>query len=126
MRIGHATIALKIADDEASRETGLMCIERLPERTGMLFVMESEQRWDFWMKNTLVPLDIIWISGRGVITKIATDVPAVSKEFPDGTLVRRGGFGRYVIEIPAGEALRDGIIQGAQVPPPPRMSIHNI
>ena len=67
------------------------------------------------MKNTLVPLDMIWISERGIITRIATNVPAVSREFPDGTLVRRDGFGRYIVEIPAGEALRDGIIKGTHV-----------
>lgn len=115
VRIGHATVVLQVADDEASRETGLMCVERLPEHTGMLFVMESEKRWDFWMKNTLIPLDMIWISKRGIITKIATNVPEISREFPDGTLVRRSGFGRYIVEIPAGETFRDGIIPGARV-----------
>lgn len=56
-----ACIDVEIADTDAKRQKGLMYRENLPENQGMLFIFEYEAPHRFWMKNTLIPLDIIWI-----------------------------------------------------------------
>ena len=55
-------IFIEIADSESEREKGLMFRESLAKNSGMLFVFEKEEKYSFWMKNTLTALDIIWIN----------------------------------------------------------------
>lgn len=53
---------LKVADTGKKRSQGLMYIENLPKNEGMLFVFEKSGIYPFWMKNTKIPLDIIWLN----------------------------------------------------------------
>ncbi|MGH7738426.1 MAG: DUF192 domain-containing protein [Candidatus Tyrphobacter sp.] len=69
----------------------------------------------FWMKNTLVPLDMIFIDSGGTVRKILANVPVVVPGTPDGKIPRERGLAQYVIELPVGEATRDGIKVGTRL-----------
>ncbi len=115
----RATLRLAVADDVVSREYGLMCVLRLRPQHGMIFVFSRESDWEFWMKNTLVPLDMIWVRSDGTVTTVAADVPASTRTAPSATLARRRGRGLYVIELRANEAAADGIVVGSHLALPP-------
>lgn len=110
-----ATLHLEVARTESERETGLMYRTKLPAHTGMLFVFAQDAPIEFWMKNTLVPLDMVFIAANGRVRSVAADVPATTPTAPDAKIPRRDGRAKYVIELPANEAARDGISIGTQL-----------
>jgi uncharacterized membrane protein (UPF0127 family) len=110
-----AKLRLAVAADEQTRMVGLMCVLRLRPGAGMIFVFPRDDDWDFWMKNTLVPLDMIWLDADGTITTIAANVPSSTLQTSDADVARREGHGRYVIELRAGEAARDKLVVGTRV-----------
>jgi len=110
-----AQLRLAVASDPAARELGLMCVTRLRSNAGMIFVFDAAERWDFWMKNTLIPLDMIWVERDGAVSNVAPNVPASTFTTSDDEVARRSGHGLYVIELPAGEAARDGIAKGSKL-----------
>jgi uncharacterized membrane protein (UPF0127 family) len=112
---GGVTLHLAVAATERDRELGLMCVTGLAPLHGMVFVFATAGPWEFWMKRTLVPLDMLWVDAGDRITTIAPDVPASTLLTPDREVARRSGFGRLVIELPAGEAARDGLRAGTQL-----------
>ena len=114
-RAGRVALQLAVADSEHRRELGLMCVTALRPRSGMLFVFATDAVQTFWMKNTLIPLDMVWVRDDGLVTTVAGDVPASTLATPDDAVARRTGRGRYVIELAAGEARRAGIAAGARV-----------
>jgi uncharacterized protein len=105
---GGARFGVEIADDEAERAQGLMNRESLPAGSGMLFVYDRPQDVAFWMKNTLIPLDMIFIDDAGRVTDVhenavpgdLTPIPG-----PQDTLL--------VLEIRGGLAARLGLGEGA-------------
>lgn len=111
----RAHLHVQVASTEPQRERGLMGVRLLSAHTGMLFVFESDAPVEFWMKDTLVPLDMVFISNDGVVRTVAANVPVVSPDTPDNQIPRRDGMGRYVLELPAREARRDGLIPGAHL-----------
>ncbi len=108
-------LQLAVAADERSRELGLMCVTRLRAQSGMLFVFGHAADWDFWMKNTLVPLDMAWVDADGRVSSVAAMVPASTLQTSDEQVARRSGHGAYVIELAGGEAARDGIAPGVRL-----------
>lgn len=106
------TIRVDVADTPATREIGLMCRRSLPKDYGMLFVFPSEMDLNFWMKKTLVSLDLVWIGGDHRITAIAPCLRASRVDTPEDRIARAGGRGRFVLELPAGQAKRRGLRVG--------------
>lgn len=109
------SLTLAVAADEHTRELGLMCVTALRPATGMIFVFASENDWQFWMKNTVVPLDMVWLASDGSVSHVAANVPASTLETPNDRVARRSGHGRYVIELRAGEAAADHIAPGVSL-----------
>ena len=108
----HAQLSLQVANSQAAREHGLMDRTVIPPHTGMLFVFDSDGPVDFWMKDTLVPLDMIFIGSDWRVRSVAADVSVVSPETPDSAIPLEHGMAKYVIELRAGEAALDGIGPG--------------
>lgn len=108
-----AILHLSVAADERTRELGLMCVTGIRPRAGMIFVFDEDASWEFWMKLTLIPLDMIWVHADGRVDTVAANVPASTRATSDEKVARRKGTGKYVIELAAGEAARDGIVRGA-------------
>jgi len=112
-KTGVHVFTVEIADTEQARERGLMFRKELPPGRGMLFDFHREQQVGFWMKNTLIPLDMIFIDGRGRIVSIAQDAKPMSED-----VIMSGGQVRAVLEVDGGTARRLGIAPGDQVQHP--------
>jgi uncharacterized membrane protein (UPF0127 family) len=108
-------ITVDIVDTPESRETGLMCRTKLGRDYGMLFVFSQEMSLNFWMKNTLVSLDIVWIGADKRITVIHDHMKKSTVDTPDDKVAQAGGRGQYVLELPAGAAKRRGLKAGDQL-----------
>lgn len=67
---GETRFAIELADTPQDRSRGLMFRENMPRGAGMLFVYEQPQRASFWMKNTLIPLDMIFVDASGTVTHV--------------------------------------------------------
>ena len=76
---GHARFSVEIADDEAERAQGLMFRQELRPSAGMLFIYERPQAVSFWMKNTLIPLDMVFVRADGVIHRIEVRTEPMSE-----------------------------------------------
>lgn len=103
-------VAVEIADTPPARERGLMFRKELAPDAGMLFVFEEEREHAFWMKNTPLPLDIVFISGDGRIAGIARNTTPYSLR-----MIRVGAPSRLVLEVNAGFAERHGLSAGDRV-----------
>ncbi|BDE07998.1 hypothetical protein WPS_32740 [Vulcanimicrobium alpinum] len=116
----RTTLRLAVAANEADREHGLMGVPVVPPAEGMIFAFtDGDQRRYFWMKNTIAPLDMIFVRADGVVTGVAADVPASTFRTTDDEVARRDGLGRYVIELAAGEAKRLALAPGVRLGIPP-------
>ena len=107
---GVVRFAVELADEPAERSRGLMFRETMSRSAGMLFVYEAPQRVSFWMKNTLLPLDMIFADARGVVRRVhGNAVPG------DLTLIDGGPDVLLVLEINAGLAAALGIVAGSEL-----------
>ena len=111
-----AALTLQVAKTESQRELGLMNVTSLPRHTGMVFVFDQDAQVEFWMKNTLVPLDMVFVGADGRVRAVAPNVPSTKPDTPDEKIPRRSGTAKYVLELPAGEAAKDGITSGVALP----------
>ena len=92
----------------------------MPENEGMLFVFESVAIWNFWMKDTLIPLDMIWIAQDGTVVDIIADVKTeLGKPDADLTILHPKAEAKYTIELNAGSAKRIGLTVGMKIRLPP-------
>ncbi len=98
------TIAIELAETQAEHQMGLMNRRSLPARGGMLFLSESEREREFWMKNTPLPLDILFIRSDSSIANIVKRTTPLS---PD--LIKSVGVVQHVLEVRAGFTDRYGI-----------------
>jgi uncharacterized membrane protein (UPF0127 family) len=113
----NAKLTLEVADTPEAREYGLMFRTSLAAHHGMIFVFSHDGPQGFWMKNTLIPLDMVFVRDNGKIDSIAENVPA--SKAGDDNVAERVGEGKYVIELGAGEARRDGLHPGLRLRIPP-------
>jgi uncharacterized protein len=110
-----ARVDAKVAATDEQRQRGLMEVEELPDGAGMLFVFQDERAGGFWMRNTLVPLDIAYVDADGTIATIiamdpceeaaAADCPTYVPETPYVT----------ALEVPQGWFARVGVVEGDTV-----------
>jgi uncharacterized protein len=107
---GVHVFAVEMASTPEEQAKGLMFRRQLPEGQGMLFDFHKEQPTSFWMKNTYIPLDMIFIRGDGRILRIAENTVPLSE-----TLVPSGGPVRAVLEVIGGTAKQLGIAPGDRV-----------
>lgn len=107
---GQTQFTIELADTPAARGRGLMFRETMPRGAGMLFVYEQPQRASFWMKNTLIPLDMIFVDRTGHVTRVH------SGAVPGDLTPIDGGPGVFaVLEINATLAARYGIAPGSEL-----------
>ncbi|MGE3273533.1 MAG: DUF192 domain-containing protein [Vicinamibacterales bacterium] len=121
---GHATFAsgqtarLEVVATEDARMRGLMFRERLAPDAGMVFVFPEAGFYPFWMKNTLIPLDMVWLDTERRVVAIARSVPPCAADpCPSYPPLAEGRpvDALYVIELAAGGARRYGIEVGQVV-----------
>jgi uncharacterized membrane protein (UPF0127 family) len=107
---GQAHLSVEIADDAAERAKGLMFREKMSASAGMLFIYDKPQQVAFWMKNTLIPLDMLFIGADGVVRSVHDmAVPGDETPIPGGSDIQ------YVLEISGGLAKRMGLEAGAEM-----------
>ncbi|WP_226782615.1 DUF192 domain-containing protein [Oceaniglobus trochenteri] len=107
---GSARFTVELADDASERAQGLMHRTEMPRSKGMLFVYEKPQRASFWMRNTLIPLDMIFLDRTGTVTRVHENaVPLDETPIPGGEDVL------LVLEVNGGLAGRLGIAPGSQL-----------
>jgi len=98
------SVAIEIARGDSARARGLMDRTSLPNRGGMLFFDESERDQTFWMKNTLIPLDIIFIDADSQVVNVGKNTRPLSEDRVSSTAPAQ-----YVLEVKAGFADTYGI-----------------
>ena len=107
-RQAHFTV--EVAADQPAREKGLMFRDHMASSAGMVFVYQAPNHARFWMKNTLIPLDMIFADETGLVTVVHSDA------VPQDLTPIDGGEGvMYVLEINGGLAKRIGIAAGAEM-----------
>ena len=109
-KTGVHVFAVEIAETEEARAKGLMFRKSLPEGQGMLFDFHKEQEVGFWMQNTYIPLDMIFIRRNGTISRIAENTQPLSTK-----IVPSGGPVLAVLEVAGGTARKLGIAPGDKV-----------
>lgn len=105
--------SIEVASDAEQWMVGLMNREHLDKNKGMLFIFPYSAKHSFWMKNTLIPLDMIWLDHTRQVVHIAANVPPCPQDpcpryLPDQEAI-------YVLEMNAGEAQRIGLREGDRV-----------
>jgi uncharacterized membrane protein (UPF0127 family) len=104
---GDLTVQAEVADSDAERELGLMNRHSLASDRGMLFVFETEEPRAFWMKNTYIPLDMLFVSSAKEIIYIAQNTTPLSQD-----LISPAGGAQYVLEVKGGYCQNHGITVG--------------
>lgn len=99
-----------IADDDRRRQRGLMFIRQLRPDDSMLFIYPQAQPVAMWMKNTYVPLDMLFVAPDGKVINVVQNTEPLSLK-----TIESGGIVLGVVELPAGTAARLKIAPGAQV-----------
>jgi len=107
---GSARFTVELAVTPEERSRGLMHRPSLAGGAGMLFVFDSPQEARFWMENTLIPLDILFLSAEGVVRRIHENATPL-----DRTLISGGEDIMYVLEINGGLSRRIGISPGTEI-----------
>lgn len=110
---GVHVFTVELAQTDQERATGLMYRKELAEGRGMLFDFSPEQNVSMWMKNTFIPLDMIFIRSDGRILRIAENTEPHSEK-----IISSGGLAKGVLEVIGGTARKYGIAAGDRVANP--------
>ena len=111
VKIGNTIYKVDIADTEVEREQGLSGRPSLARDSGMLFVFPEKRPYAFWMKDMQFPIDIVWADVDGKVITIASNV--APDTYPKSFFPSAPA--RYVVELPAGFAAANGIVEGGQI-----------
>ena len=106
VKLGAETFKVEVAATDRARQLGLMHRKSMPQDRGMLFVFPEERELSFWMKNTHIPLDIVYADRNGKVVSIKQMRPL------DETSVPSDGPSKYAIEVNRGAAARAGVKVG--------------
>lgn len=103
-------VTVEVAADDSTRQQGLMFRDRLADDRGMIFIFPSIGEYAFWMKNTLIPLDMIWLDDQRKVVRVSHDVPPCKADpcpsYPPNVQAR------YVLELAAGMAAKHNVKEG--------------
>ncbi|WP_048648777.1 DUF192 domain-containing protein [Nitratireductor soli] len=102
-RSGEQRFSIEIADEPHERQRGLMFRQAMAADRGMLFIFPVESRQGFWMQNTPLPLDLLFIGADGVVRAIDRGVPFSTASISPNVQAQ------FVLELPAGTAQKSGI-----------------
>lgn len=114
VELGGKRYTVELADDNAERARGLMFRDSMPLERGMLFIHDTEEPQAYWMKNTRIPLDILYFDNARRLVSQQRDVPACTlgdqcPPYPSHVPAR------YVLELNAGQAEAMGLEDGAEL-----------
>lgn len=113
--INGKKIEVEIADTPAKLTQGLMFRKELGENSGMLFIFSNLAKHSFWMANTLIPLDIIWLNENKEIVYISADTPPCTETGNVKALCKSyspGKDAKYVLEVNGGWTSKNGVLVG--------------
>jgi hypothetical protein len=113
MQIGNKTFTLEVADTRSTKEYGLMHRDSMPADHGMIFVFSDEAERRFWMHNTRIPLDIIYVNAAGKVVSVKQMKPY------DESGVLSDGPAQYAIELNKDAASAAGVTPGMTLQLPP-------
>lgn len=105
-----STIDIEIAETDEARARGLMGRRSLPPRSGMFFIMDEADTTGFWMRNTPMPLDIIFVSSDSQVVSIARRTTPYSDD-----VISPEAAKKYVVEVRAGHADRLGVTDSTRI-----------
>lgn len=103
-------VDVEVANTDELRAQGLMFRDQLAPGKGMIFFFAEDGVYPFWMKNTLIPLDMVWIDASRKVAHVKTNVPPCRIE--NCPSYDPGVPSRYVLEVAAGEAAKHGLKAG--------------
>jgi uncharacterized membrane protein (UPF0127 family) len=114
VELGGQRYKVEVADDDAERARGLMFRDELAAGSGMIFIHEREEPQAYWMKNTKIPLDILYFDNARKLVAQQRDVPPCSAgdacpPYPSNAPAR------YVLDLKAGEAAKLKLENGAEL-----------
>lgn len=107
---GGKEISVEIVDTEKNKARGLMYRKEMPENHGMIFIFDQRRNHTFWMHNTCIPLDMLFIDDDGVIVGIEENVPTL-----DDSTFQVGCASRNVLEVNAGFTRKFGVKAGQRI-----------
>ena len=107
---GAHSYNVEVADTTAERAKGLMFRRSLPQKSGMIFLYDQPQELGMWMKNTYIPLDMVFIDASGKVHRVEMNTEPFSTE-----IITSGGAVTAVLELNAGETERIGLKPGDSV-----------
>ena len=108
-----AVYRVELALTPEDQAQGLMYRENLPPLSGMLFVFDAPAPHHFWMKNTMIPLDMIWLDAAGAVVFVSADTPPCKAD-PCATY-GPDSPARMVLEIAGGKAKAEGVTEGSKL-----------
>lgn len=111
----NPTVSLRVADEAEERRSGLMHRESLANDSGMVFVYPNARQVSFWMKNTLIPLDMIFVGPDGEVLNVQHASPQPNASNSELETYPSDGKAKYVVELPRGFANRTGVGPGTRL-----------
>jgi hypothetical protein len=118
IKVGDTIVSVEVANTKKKRSKGLMYRESLGENEGMLFIFPYEGIHPFWMANTFIPLDILWINSSMEIVYIEENVPPCTKTGRLQSLCpsyKPEGYAKYVLEVNGGWSSGNDVVEGTIV-----------